>query len=98
LEQVRTYKFRLKDGGSKRKRLRRHAGKTERVKAIHAKIANIRKYWNHKTANAILKGAKQVIVGNGNALDASWVQLKSVLEYKAKGLGIDFNSHLLVLF
>lgn len=79
------------------------AGKKARVKAIHAKIANVRKDWNHKAANAILAGARLVAVGNVGAaklvktrmakslLDASWHQLKSMLAYKAKGLGIDFR-------
>lgn len=79
------------------------AGKTRLVKRIHAKIANIRKDWNHKTANAILAGARLVCVGDVSSaklvktrmaksvLDASWSQLKSMLAYKALGLGIDLK-------
>lgn len=79
------------------------AGKKRLAKAIHAKIANIRKDWNHKTANAILAGAKVVVVGDVSSaklaktslaksvLDAGWYQLKSMLAYKAKGLGIDLK-------
>ena len=79
------------------------AGKTRLAKRIHAKIANIRKDWNHKTANAILVGARLVCVGDVSSaklvktrmaksvLDASWSQLKSMLAYKALGLGIDLK-------
>ena len=79
------------------------AGKKRLAKRIHAKIANIRKDWNHKTANAILAGTKLVCVGDVSSaklvktrmaksvLDASWCQLKSMLAYKAKGLGIDLK-------
>ena len=79
------------------------AGKKHQVTKLHAKIANVRKDWNHKTSNAILSNAKFVAVGNVSSiklvktnmaksvLDASWCQLKSMLEYKAKGLGIDFK-------
>lgn len=79
------------------------AGKTRLAKRIHAKIANIRKDWNHKTANAILAGARLVCVGDVSSaklvktrmaksvLDASWTQLKSMLAYKAIALGIDLK-------
>ena len=40
------------------------AGKKKLARRIHAKIANIRKDWNHKTANAILAGARLVCVGD----------------------------------
>lgn len=76
------------------------AGKKRLAKRIHAKIANIRKDWNHKTANAILADARLVCVGDVSSsklvktrmaksvLDAGWNQLKTMLAYKAKGLGI----------
>lgn len=79
------------------------AGKRNLVKRIHAKIANIRKDWNHNTANAILAGARFVCVGDVSSaklvktsmaksvLDASWSQLKSMLAYKAIALGVDFK-------
>ena len=79
------------------------AGKKYQVTKLHSKIANIRKDWNHKVSNAILLSAKFIAVGNVSStklaktnmaksvLDASWCQLKSMLEYKAKGLGIDFK-------
>ena len=79
------------------------AGKKNLAKRIHAKIANIRKDWNHKTANAILADARLVCVGDVSSaklvktkmaksvLDASWCQLKSMLAYKAIALGIDLK-------
>ena len=75
------------------------AGKQQLAKRIHAKIANIRKDFNHKTANAILNGAKLVVVGDVSSsklaktklaksvLDSSWGQLRSFLIYKSKMLG-----------
>jgi IS605 OrfB family transposase len=75
------------------------AGKKQLTKRIHAKIANIRKDFNHKTANAILKDAKAVYVGDVSSvklvktnmaksvLDSGWGQLKSFLIYKSKMLG-----------
>lgn len=75
------------------------AGKKNQARRIHAKIANIRKDWNHKTANAILKGTKLVCIGNVSSaklvktrmaksvLDSSWGQLKSFLVYKSRMLG-----------
>lgn len=75
------------------------AGKKKRVKSIHAKVANKRKDWNHKTANAILNNCKLLCIGDVNSskliktglaksvLDASWHQLKSFLTYKSKLLG-----------
>jgi IS605 OrfB family transposase len=75
------------------------AGKKRLAKQIHAKIANIRKDWNHKTANAILKDAKAVFVGDVSSvklaktsmaksvLDSGWGQLRSFLIYKSRMLG-----------
>lgn len=76
------------------------AGRKKQTKNIHAKIANIRKDWNHKTANAILKDAAFVVVGNVSSsklakthlaksvLDSGWSQLRSFLRYKAIRLGV----------
>ena len=75
------------------------AGKKQLAKRIHAKIANIRKDFNHKTANAVLKNAKTVFVGDVSSvklaktrmaksvLDSGWGQLKSFLIYKSRRLG-----------
>ena len=75
----------------------------KRVSSIQNKLGNTRKDWNHKTANAILKDASTVIVGDVSSvklaktrfaksvLDSSWGQLKSILAYKSKRLGIEFK-------
>ena len=75
------------------------AGKKRLAKRIHNKVANIRKDFNHKTANTILKDARLVVVGDVSStklvktnmaksvLDSSWGQLKSFLSYKSRRLG-----------
>ena len=79
------------------------AGKKYQVTKIHAKIANIRKDWNHKVANEILVNLKLVVVGDVSSsklaktkmsksvLDAGWSQLRSILAYKAIKLGVEFK-------
>jgi IS605 OrfB family transposase len=75
------------------------ANKKKLTHNIHNKIKNIRKDWNHKTANAILVNAKLICIGDASSsklaktkltksvLDSSWFQLKSFLKYKAIRLG-----------
>jgi putative transposase len=75
------------------------AGKRQAAKRIHIKVANIRKDFNHKTANTILEGARAVFIGDVSStklaktnmaksvLDSSWGQLKSFLIYKSRRLG-----------
>ena len=75
------------------------ANKKKLVKSIHAKIANVRKDWNHKTANSILENCKLLCIGDVSSkklaktnmaksvLDSGWGQLRSFLNYKSKMLG-----------
>jgi len=79
------------------------AGKKRLAKSIHAKIANIRKDWAHKTTTKIAETYQILCVGNVSSKklaktklaksihDAGWHQIKSLLKYKAKRLGGDFR-------
>lgn len=79
------------------------ARKKKRIKAIHAKIANTRKDWTHKTTTAIVQRATRIVVGNVSSTklaktrmaksvyDAGWGQLRTCLEYKAKRLGVVYR-------
>lgn len=79
------------------------ANKHKRVKAIHAKIANCRKDWAHKTTTAIVNRAKLIVVGNVSSsqfaktpmakstYDARWGQLRTLLRYKSHRLGVDYR-------
>lgn len=71
------------------------AGKKNRVKAIHAKIKNIRKDWTHKVTPAIVRRANFIAVGDVSSTklaktrmakstyDAGWGMIRHQLEYKA---------------
>lgn len=71
------------------------AGKAKQAKTIHAKIANVRKDWSHKTTTEICRTAKLVVVGDieskklmktrlaKSISDAGMHQIKSQLGYKA---------------
>lgn len=79
------------------------AHKKKRVKALHTRIANTRKDWAHKTTTAIVRRAKLIVVGNVSSAklrktsmaksvyDAGWGQLRTLLEYKATRLGVDYR-------
>jgi len=79
------------------------ARKKKRVKAIHAKIKNTRKDWNHKETTKIINRYDQVFVGNVSSSklkktrmaksvsDAGWADFKRMLAYKAIALGVQYK-------
>jgi putative transposase len=74
------------------------ANKKKQVKAIHAKIKNRRADALHKFSNKIVKENSLIVVGNVSAsglaktkmaksvLDAGWAMLKTMIDYKSKGM------------
>ncbi len=80
------------------------AGKKDRVRAVHAKIANRRKDFLHKCSSRLVKcGYAAIFVGNVNAsmlarsgqgksvLDAGWSALRTMLRYKCDDAGVWFR-------
>ena len=79
------------------------AKKKDRVRAIHAKIANQRKDALHKFSHAMVSQYGAIFVGNISSqwmlktssakgtLDASWSRLKIMLEYKSHQAGVIFE-------
>lgn len=79
------------------------AKKKKRVTAIHAKIKNKRKDWNHKVSTAIVNEYDKIVVGNVSSSkliktrmaksvsDASWSDFKVMLAFKAVRLGIEMK-------
>jgi transposase len=75
------------------------ARKKKRVKAIHAKITNVRKDWTHKVTTAVARAARLIAVGNVSSpklartrfatstYDAAWGSTRTLLAYKAIRLG-----------
>lgn len=75
------------------------ARKTKRVKAIQARIANVRKDWTHKVTTAIARASRLIAVGNVSSptlaktrfarstYDAAWGSTRTLLAYKAIRLG-----------
>ncbi|KRW83651.1 RNA-guided endonuclease InsQ/TnpB family protein [Marinobacter sp. P4B1] len=79
------------------------ARKKQRVKAIHAKVANRRKDAMHQFSRRLVNENAAIFVGNINtqaitktrmaksSLDAGWGILKTMLEYKCAGAGVVFG-------
>ena len=79
------------------------AKKKQRVRAIHAKIANQRKDMLHKFSTKVVEENAAVFVGNVSSakliktkmakstLDAGWSMLKTMLEYKSHQAGVVFR-------
>ena len=75
--------------------LAQRAGKKKRVKALHAKIQNVRADWTHKATTAIARRGKLIVIGDVSSakliktpfaksmLDASWHAIRHQLTYKA---------------
>lgn len=79
------------------------AHKKQRVRAIHAKIANQRKDLLHQFSTRLVKNNAAIFVGDvagaklvktkmaKSTLDAGWAKLKTMLEYKSHQAGIVFE-------
>ena len=79
------------------------ARKKKRVTAIHAKIKNKRKDWNHKVTTLLAHSYDKIIVGNVSSSkliktrmaksvsDASWSDFKMMLAFKAIRLGVEMK-------
>lgn len=79
------------------------AKKKKRVRALHAKIANCRKDYLHKTSSMLVKNNDLIVVGNLSAknlvktkmaksvLDTGFAALKTMLEYKCEHAKVKFK-------
>ena len=75
------------------------ANKKQRVKALHARIANRRKDFHHQLSTQLVRRYGAIFVGNVNAsalaqsrmaksvLDAGWSQFRNYLQYKCDDAG-----------
>lgn len=78
------------------------ANKKRQVKSIHAKIKNQRNDAMHKFSTELVKNNGLIVIGNVSSsalaktkmaksvLDAGWYMLKTQLDYKSKGMLVEF--------
>jgi len=83
--------------------LAQRARQKQRVRAIHAKIANQRKDMLHKFSTEMVRNYGAIFVGDvasaklvktkmaKSTLDAGWASLKTMLEYKSQQAGVVFD-------
>lgn len=79
------------------------ARKKRRIKAIHAKIKNVRKDYLHKVSTRLVRENKQIFIGDVSSLklkktrfaksvsDSGWGLFKTMLAYKAIRFGVDLK-------